>query len=120
MKTAYELIQERKKTLDSLIRSETDKLLFKGFDTLPNPNYIRSIDKVSFKEYKSHRDQLIKEAVEHINKLREGTKYRKETPANLAKRVNMNKFLLDDGELEYVMKECRAKNNYSKLYWLIK
>jgi thermostable 8-oxoguanine DNA glycosylase len=70
--------------------------------------------------FRNKRDQLIKEAVEHINKLREGTKYRKETPANLAKRVNMNKFLLDDSELEYVLKNCRAKNNYSHLYWLIK
>ncbi len=70
--------------------------------------------------YKSRRDQLIKEAVEHINLLREGTKYRKETPANLAKRVNMNKFLLDDGELSYVLTECKKKNNYSWLYWLVK
>lgn len=70
--------------------------------------------------YRNRRDELIKKAVEHINQLREGTKYKKETPAILARRINMNKFLLDDGELEFVLKECRQKNNYSKLYWLIK
>lgn len=70
--------------------------------------------------FKNKRDQLIKESVIHINLLREGTKYRKETPANLAKRVNMNKFLLDDSELEFILKGCRQKNNYSHFYWLIK
>jgi hypothetical protein len=61
--------------------------------------------------------------VEDINKLREGTNFKKETKANLAKRINMNPFLKgnnNDGELELLYKECHNKQNYSKLYWTLK
>ena len=76
--------------------------------------------KVSFK---SRRDEIISKMVEEINKLREGTAFRKETKANLAKRINMNPFLKgkdNDGELELLYKECHKKNNYSLLYWTLK
>lgn len=70
--------------------------------------------------YRNRRDQLIKEAVKHINELRKGTKYRLETPAQLAIRVNKNPFLKSDGELELVLMGCKEKNNYAHLYWLLK
>jgi hypothetical protein len=73
-------------------------------------------------EYKSFRDQLIKEAVAHINQLRKGTKFESkvETPAKLAKRINMNPFLLRDGELLNILNDCKKKNSYAKLYWALK
>lgn len=73
--------------------------------------------------YKNKRDEIITLMVDEINNLREGTNFKKETKANLAKRINMNVFLKgneNDGELELLYKECHAKNNYSKLYWVLK
>lgn len=73
--------------------------------------------------YKNKRDEILTLMVDEINKLREGTNFKKETKANLAKRINMNVFLKgneNDGELELLYKECHAKNNYSKLYWVLK
>lgn len=75
--------------------------------------------------FKSRRDELIKTAVLDINELRKGTQYesRKETAEMLAKRINRNPFLSgkgNDGELAEVMKECRERRNYSKLYILLK
>lgn len=77
----------------------------------------------SVHSYKNWRDELIKEAVVDINSIREGTKFKKETAASLAKRINMNPFLKgsrNDGELALVLKNCRAKRNYSHLYFLLK
>lgn len=74
-------------------------------------------------EYKNKRDELIKKAVDHINLLREEKGYRKETAAGLGKKINMNPFLAGkerDGELEKVLNDCRRKNNYSYLYFLLK
>ena len=67
---------------------------------------------------------MISEAVEHINLLRKGTKFENkiETKEKLARRINMNPKLAgskNDGELNLVLKNCKAKNNYSHLYWLI-
>jgi len=72
--------------------------------------------------YINKRDEIIKKAVLHINSLRVGTPYEKkiETPAKLAKRVNMNPFLKSTDELEMVINKCREKNNYSHLYFLLK
>jgi len=70
--------------------------------------------------YKNWRDELIKKAVEDINLLREGTKHKKETARGLAIRANRNSFLKNDGELDYVFKECARKRNYSHFYWLTK
>jgi len=75
--------------------------------------------------YINKRDEIIKKAVEHINLLRKGTKYESkiETPAKLAKRINMNPFLAgnkNDDTLELELKQCYEKNNYSRLYWLLK
>lgn len=70
--------------------------------------------------YKNRRDYLIKNAVKDINKLREGTNFKKETSRNLAVRINQNLFLISDDELEYVLSVCSTKANYSHLYWLLK
>lgn len=78
---------------------------------------------VSNTKYKNKRDELIKEAVDHINLMRVGTKYKKESYMLLARRINMNPFLAgkeNDGELEKVLKGCRGKSNYSHLYMLLK
>lgn len=79
--------------------------------------------KIKETSFKNFRDEIISKMVEEINKLREGTNFKKETKANLAKRINMNPFLKgnsNDGELELLYKECHSKNNYSKLYWTLK
>ena len=75
--------------------------------------------------YINKRDEIIKKAVEHINLLRKGTKYESkiETPARLAKRINMNPFLAgskNDDTLELLLKDCARKNNYSYLYYCLK
>lgn len=75
--------------------------------------------------YKNRRDELIKKAVIHINELRKGTPFESkiETPEKLARRINMNPFLAGkdkDGELEYLLKVCREKNNYAGLYAILK
>lgn len=75
-------------------------------------------------DYKDERDQLIKEAVQHINLLRKNTPYCNciETPAKLARRINMNVFLAgkkNNGELRLLLEDCRKKNNYSKLYYML-
>jgi len=75
--------------------------------------------------YINKRDEIIKKAVEHINLLRKGTKYESkiETPAKLAKRINMNPFLAgnkNDDTLELLLKDCARKNNYSYLYYCLK
>lgn len=78
---------------------------------------------VSKTNYRNKRDELIKKAVDHINSIREGTKFKKETASSLGKRINMNPFLAGnnrDGELERVLNDCRRKNNYSHLYFLLK
>lgn len=71
--------------------------------------------------YINKRDEMIKTAVIHINTLRKGTAYEKikETPANLARRINCNPFLAGkekDGELEMILRQCKEKNNYVFLY----
>lgn len=75
-------------------------------------------------DYKDERDQLIKEAVQHINLLRQNTPYCNciETPAKLARRINLNPFLAgkkNNGELKVILEKCRKKNNYSKLYYIL-
>lgn len=90
--------------------------------TLNLPNIEHFFENKS--EYKSERDEMIKKAVEHINQLRQNTPYCKciETPAKLAKRINQNIFLAgnkNNGELRNLLTECRKKNNYSKLYYVL-
>lgn len=85
--------------------------------------------------YKDERDEMIKKSVSHINSLREAqgfqytNKYQKviklkpETPASLAKKINLNPFLAGNsknGELKEVLKQCREKGNYAYLYSLLK
>ncbi len=73
-------------------------------------------------EYKSERDEMIKKAVEHINKLREGTIYKPETIRNLAIRINMNPFLAgkkNNDTLRWVLEKCRSVGRYNGLYWLL-
>lgn len=69
--------------------------------TPPQPQVKKAFD-ISFdveryfnkkSDFKNERDEMIKKAVEHINKLREGTIYKPETTRNLAIRINMNPFL---------------------------
>lgn len=76
-------------------------------------------------EYINARDEMIKQAVVHINELRKGTAYEKsiETPSKLALRINRNVFFgkhENNGELLMVINECKKKGNYSNLYWLTK
>ena len=76
-------------------------------------------------DYKSWRDQMIKETVIAVNNLRKGTKYEKkvETPANLDKRINMNKFLAgkkNDYVLDNLIKECKRQGSYALLYWYLR
>jgi hypothetical protein len=76
----------------------------------------------SFKEspYRNRRDELISEAVKDINLLRSGTKYKPTTARLLAIKCNRNPFLKDDGELELLLRHCRNKRNYSKLFYILK
>lgn len=76
----------------------------------------------SFKQspYKSKRAELIGEAVKDINSLRVGTKFKPLTDRLLAIKVNKNPFLKSDGELEFIIKQCRDKRNYAKLFWILK
>ena len=73
--------------------------------------------------YKNWRDEMIKEAVADINRLRQGTKFRKETTARLAIRINMNPHLAgkeNDNALFALLSECKKSANYSRLYWVTK
>lgn len=76
----------------------------------------------SFKQspYKNKRAELIGEAVKDINSLRVGTKFKPLTDRLLAIKVNRNPFLKSDGELEFILLECKKKRNYAKLFWLLK
>lgn len=76
----------------------------------------------SFKQspYKNKRAELIGEAVKDINSLRVGTKFKPLTDRLLAIRINKNPFLKSDGELEFIIKQCRDKRNYAKLFWILK
>lgn len=70
---------------------------------------------------KTRRDFIIKKAVKEINKLREGTKFKKETAANLSLRINNNPYLCGEGnDLEYILSECSLKGNYKYLYYILK
>jgi hypothetical protein len=81
-----------------------------------------SMSGFSFKQspYKSKRAELIGEAVKDINSLRVGTKFKPLTDRLLAIKINKNPFLKSDGELSYVLDECKNKRNYAKLFWLLK
>lgn len=87
---------------------------------------IETIYKLTEKEVidaKYHKDFLIKKAVKDINRLRAGTPFEhiKETPKNLALRINKNPHLCGIGnDLEYVLATCSMKGNYSFLYMLLK
>lgn len=70
--------------------------------------------------YKNRRDELIQTTVENINRLRVGTQYKPITAKWLAIKCNANPFLKDTTELELVIKDCKTKGNYKKLFWLIK
>ena len=77
---------------------------------------------IPMNEYKNERDQLIKEAVEHINTLRIGTIYKPETTRNLAIRINSNPFLAgkkNNDTLRWVLDKCRNVGRYNGLYWLL-
>ena len=62
----------------------------------------------------------IGEAVKDINSLRVGTKFKPLTDRLLAIRINKNPFLKSDGELEFIIKQCRDKRNYAKLFWILR
>ena len=70
--------------------------------------------------YKNWRAELIAEAVKDINLLRQGTKYKPTTERLIAIKCNRNPFLKNDGELELLLRECRNKRNYSKLFFVLK
>lgn len=88
--------------------------LFEG----PNSSLYKAFEKAT--PYKNWRDELIQTAVEDINSLRVGTKYKKETAKKLAIKCNMNPFLKNDGELAMILRECMRKRSYSHLYFLLK
>lgn len=90
--------------------------------TLNLPNIEHFFEKKD--DFKNERDELIKKTVEHINELRKNTPYCKciETPAKLARRINMNVFLAgnkNNSELRLLLEECRKKNSYAKLYYTL-
>ena len=70
--------------------------------------------------YKNRRDELIKTTVEDINRLRLGTQYKPITAKLLSIKCNSNPFLKSTDELELLIKECKQKGNYKKLFWVIK
>lgn len=94
-------------------------------------NLLQNFELNKTSSFLNRRDELIKKAVVHINQLRASQNWRfidkqgkvgrlsKESPANLAKRINMNPFLAGkekDGELEYILNHGRENNNYWLLY----
>ena len=100
----------------------SDEQLSKSINKITDTKNLFSMSGYSPKQspYKNKRAELIGEAVKDINSLRVGTKYKAITDRTLAIKVNRNPFLVNDTELELVLKDCKKKRNYSKLFWLIK
>ncbi len=85
-----------------------DKFLEKKFEDVPFRNY---------------RDELVAEFVDGINKSRIGTKFKPITAREVALRINKNAFLAkheNNGEVAYLLKQCKERNNYSKFFWVTK
>lgn len=99
-----------------------DQQLFDTVNKITNTQSLFSMSGFSVKEspYKNRRDELIKTTVEDINRLRVSTKYKPITARWLSIKCNLNPFLKDDGELDFVIKECKRVGNYKKLFWLLK
>ena len=73
------------------------------------------------KKYVNRRDYNLDELVKDINRLREGTTYKPTTKRTLAIMINKNPFLSKDNDaLEYLMRECKEKGDYKKLYWVLR
>lgn len=71
--------------------------------------------------YRNRRDELVNLITSDINLLRVGTKYKPTTTAVIAKMINRNPFLAkSDGEVELLYKECNARRNYSKFFYVLK
>tara|TARA_R110000868_G_scaffold99181_2_gene273054 strand:+ start:2812 stop:3120 length:309 start_codon:yes stop_codon:yes gene_type:complete len=100
----------------------SDENIYQTTNKMTDTKGLFSMAGFSFKEspYRNKRAELIGEAVKDINSLRVGTKYKPLTDRLLAIKCNRNPFLVDDGELEYVLSQCKKKRNYSYLFCLLK
>jgi hypothetical protein len=77
-----------------------------------------SLPEVTKAKYKNRRDELVSLIVEDINRIREGTQYKKVTKKMIAIRLNSNPFYAkDDGEVQMLYNNCKARANYSKLFY---
>lgn len=99
-----------------------DGELFEAVNKITNTKNLFSMSGFSFKEspYRNKRAELIAEAVRDINMLRVGTKYKPMTERLLAIKCNRNPFLQSYGELELLIKDCKRKRSYSKLFYILK
>lgn len=71
--------------------------------------------------FRSRRDELVSEITAGINASRVGTKFKPITERAVAIRINKNPFLAhDDGEIAYLLKQCRERGNFSKFFWVTK
>lgn len=100
----------------------SDEQIHNTINKITDTKNLFSMAGFSFKQspYKNKRAELIGEAVKDINSLRVGTKFKPLTDRLLAIRINKNPFLKSDGELELIIKQCRDKRNYAKLFWILK
>lgn len=71
-------------------------------------------------DFKTRRAELIFELTKGINLSRKGTQFKETTEKLVAMRANKNPFLKSDDELEYLIKCCKEKGNYSKFFWITK
>jgi len=108
--------------VSNIINNMNDQELFNTVNKMSNTKSLFSMSGFSFKEspYRNRRAELIGEAVKDINLLRKGTIYKPTTERLLAIKCNRNPFLKDDGELELLLRTCREKRNYSKLFYILK
>lgn len=100
----------------------SDQEAYNKVNKITDTKSLFSMTGFSFKEspYKNKRAELIAEAVKDINLLRLGTKFKPITERLLAIKCNKNPFLKLDSELELVIKDCKKKRNYSKLFYVLK
>lgn len=100
----------------------SDKELYNKINKITDTKNLFSQSGISFKQspYRNKRDELIGEAVKDINKLREGTNFKPITARLLSIKINRNPMLKLDSELELVLKDCRKKGNFKKLFWILK
>jgi len=82
------------------------------------PNYLNKfLNQES--EYKNRKDELVCKITEGINDLRRGTKYKPTTKKRVAIQINKHPILKNQmGELELLYKDCMARGNFSKFYWV--